>query len=125
MKSIPDNLSPAEAWKRLCSCPRLGSESVPLSLAFDHILAQDLLALEDIPSGMRSFRDGFAVRSMDVLHVPVQLRLVGEIAMGEVPIQLLGAGQTMAIPTGGFLPPGADAIVMQEDTERSGNQIDR
>ncbi len=123
MKLISDNLNPEEAWKRLSACVPLPVVSASLEQAFDHILATDLSAMEDVPSGNRSFRDGFAVRSADVSRVPVSLRLAGEIPMGIVPAKPVGPGQTMTIPTGGFLPDDADAVVMQEDTERTGDEI--
>lgn len=123
MKIISDNLSPEEAWERLSACAPLSAIPVSLEHAFDHVLAIDLSAAEDIPSGNRSFRDGFAVRSVDVCRVPVSLRLAAEIPMGVVPAIPIGPGQVMAIPTGGFLPDGADAVVMQEDTERAGNEV--
>lgn len=122
MKAISDNLSPEEAWKRLSAQPRLKAESLHLEEAFDHILTSDLLAAEDVPCGPRSFRDGFAVNSKDVNLAPVSLRIVGDIAMGEIPSRPIGTGETMSIPTGGFLPNGAEAVVMVEDTKRAGDQ---
>jgi molybdopterin molybdotransferase len=123
MKSIPDNLSPEEAWKRLCSFPRMSAASISLENAVDHILAAPLQATEEVPAGKRSFRDGFAVRSADVSRIPANLKLIAEIPMGAFPSVAIGPGETMAIPTGGFLPEGADAVVMQEDTEREGDRI--
>ena len=116
MKTIPDSLTPEQAWGTLCACSRLPAEGKPLAEALDHCLAEDFLIPEDVPVAGRSFMDGYAVRSEDVLEVPSRLKLVGEVLMGEAVQQQIGQGETMAVPTGGFLPAGADAVVMQEDT---------
>ena len=119
MKNIPDSLTPEEAWSRLCSCPVLPSETRPITEAFGQYLTKPVLAPQDVPAAPRSFMDGFAVRSADVASAPARLKIAGEILMGEIPNQKLQAGEAMFIPTGGFLPEGADAVVMQEDTIRA------
>ena len=123
MKTIPDSLTPKQAWERLSACDRLQGEARPLDLALDHCLADNFTVLEDIPSGPRSFMDGYAVRSADVATVPSRLIVSGEILMGEAATQRLNPREAIAIPTGGYLPAGADAVVMQEDTERDGHTL--
>src|SRR5262249_54225160 len=56
--------------------------------------------------------------AVDLKTMPARLQLAAEILMGEIPTRELRAGEAMAIPTGGYLPPGADAGGMQEDTKR-------
>lgn len=116
MKNIPDSLTPAQAWSRLSSYERLDTEIQPVTESLGSILARDIQVPEDVPVANRSFMDGFAVRSMDVSETPVRLKIVGEILMGTLSAQKLNAGEAMFIPTGGFLPEGADAVVMQENT---------
>ena len=123
MKIIAENLTPEEAWLRLSVHPSLPSQSLSVQDAFDHVLAADLFANEDVPSGKRSFRDGYAVQSRDLSTVPTKIQLIRDIPMGIVPTDAIRSGQTMSIPTGGYLPEGADAVVMQEDTDRNGNEI--
>ena len=123
MKTIADHLSPAQAWERMAACPQLPIATIPLENALDHCLAQEFLALEDVPASDRSFMDGFAVRAEDLAEIPARVKLIGEILMGEVSDQQLSSHETMAIPTGGYLPAGADAVVMQEDTEVSENSV--
>lgn len=118
MRRIPDNFNPLQAWERLAAAARLPVESRRIPEALSHVLAADVLVPEDVPPGDRSFMDGFAVRSADVQRVPSQVTVVEEVLMGKAAARILGPGQSMAIPTGGFLPEGADAVVMQEDTER-------
>jgi molybdopterin molybdotransferase len=61
--------------------------------------------------------DGYAVQSKDTESAPTNLDLIGEIGMGEQSNQSVSSGQAIRIPTGGYLPEGADAVVMQENTE--------
>ncbi len=122
-KRIPDSLSPEEAWSRMAACERLSEAILPLANALDHCPAMKIVAMEDVPSAPRSFMDGFAVRSSDVASVPARLKLSGEIFMGEIPGLYLNSGEAMFIPTGGFLPEGADAVVMQEDTEQDSKNV--
>ncbi|MCI0411704.1 molybdopterin molybdotransferase MoeA [bacterium] len=123
MKNIPDSLSPQEAWNRLSSYPRLSPEIRPLTDSLGLYLENDLHVPEDVPAANRSFMDGFAVRSKDVSAAPVKLRIVGEILMGAISEQKVNSGETMFIPTGGFLPEGADAVVMQENTSRNDESV--
>jgi molybdopterin molybdotransferase len=117
MRRIPDNLSPQQAWERLAASARMPVESRPITESLNHVLAEDVAVPEDVPPGDRSFMDGFAVRSVDVQRIPAQLAVVEEVLMGKAAMRALGPSQAMAIPTGGFLPEGADAVVMQEETE--------
>lgn len=117
MKTIPDSLTPEQAWQRLSACEQLVTETLPLSGMLDHCLGEDFTVFEDVPAAPRSFMDGYAVHSPDLTLVPVRLKVIGEILMGEASLHMLHPGEAMAIPTGGYLPPGADAVVMQEDTE--------
>lgn len=123
MKTIADHLSPAQAWERMATCPSLPIVTILLEDALDHCLAQDFLASEDVPAADRSFMDGFAVRAEDLTEIPARVKLIGEILMGEISDQQLRPGEAMSIPTGGYLPAGADAVVMQEETERSEDSV--
>lgn len=124
MKTIPDSLSPLQAWERMSKFERLGAVKARLKDASNHRLAENFTVLEDVPLAPRSFMDGYAVRSADMASVPAKLRLAGEILMGEAPRAPLHPGETMAIPTGGYLPRGADAVVMQENTVRREDAIE-
>lgn len=123
MKTIPDSLSPPEAWQRLSQVSQCETTFHNVKHILGHVLAEDLLVPADVPGDHRAFMDGYAVRANDTKSTPIDLQLVGEIAMGESPEGSIQSGQAMRIPTGGFLPQGADAVVMQENTERIQNQI--
>ncbi len=99
-----------------------GQEALDLPEALGRVAAADITAGEDLPPFSRSSVDGFAVRSADTFgaseSVPALLAIVGEIAMGGEAPNTLRPGQAVAIPTGGMLPAGADAVVMIEHTDR-------
>ncbi|MGH9856552.1 MAG: gephyrin-like molybdotransferase Glp, partial [Acidobacteriota bacterium] len=123
MKNIPDSLTPQQAWSKLSSRPSLSAETRPVTEALHHCLAEPWRVPSDVPIAPRSFMDGFAVRSADVARISARLKIAGEILMGEVPVRPLNSGEAMFIPTGGFVPEGADAVVMQEDTVHEENGI--
>lgn len=85
------------------------------------VLAAPVRSSEDVPPFDNSAVDGYAVRAADVASVPVDLEVVGEIAAGAAPEGEVGPGQTIRIMTGAPMPPGADAVVMVEDSERIGD----
>lgn len=96
------------------------TETVPLDEAAGRVLARDAVAREDHPSHARSTMDGFAVASASDA---TRRRIVGAVAMGEAAPKPLGLDEAMRVPTGGALPPGADAVVAQEDAEIDADAI--
>lgn len=99
----------------------LGGEAVAVSEALQRVLAEDIASPVDVPAFDRSNMDGFAVQAADTFgateHTPKRLRLLPEaVEMGKMPARAVEAGTAMAIPTGGTVPRGADAIVMVEHT---------
>lgn len=100
---------------------QVGPESVPLGEAVGRTLAVDVVAPADLPGFRRSTMDGFAVVAASTFGAseaaPALLDLIGAVGMGEVPTTVVGRGQAIGLPTGGMLPPGADAVVMVEQTE--------
>ena len=59
----------------------------------------------------KSLMDGFAVRAAEVSHVPVELKVAGEIAAGQWYTRMIEPGEAVAIMTGAPMPPGADGVV--------------
>lgn len=88
----------------------------------------DIVSKEAYPPFTRSLRDGYALIHTDTTGAsagaPVFLRLAGEISMGEMPEIALKSQELAAIPTGGMLPKGADAVVMLEDTALAGGWVE-
>ncbi|MBN2321660.1 MAG: molybdopterin molybdotransferase MoeA [Acidobacteria bacterium] len=103
--------------------PRLSSEKIPLDASLARILSDDIVAFEDLPEQARSTVDGYAVRAEDTFgasdSIPALLEIAEPVQMGTIPGYALNSGQAAPIPTGGFLPRGADAVVMVEYTNRA------
>lgn len=123
----PDLLSTPEAalasYLRVVPLEPAACEDVPLAAAYGRVLARDAVTAAPYPADDRSTMDGFAVRSADAGR---PRRIVGAIRMGQAPPGPLGAGEAMRIPTGGLLPPGADAVLPVEDAdERDGLLVAR
>jgi molybdopterin molybdotransferase len=86
----------------------LPAEPVPLEEAAGRVLAEDALAVVDLPRFPSSAMDGFALRAVDT---PGTLPVAARIAAGRPAPRALAAGEAMAIATGGVVPEGADAVV--------------
>jgi molybdopterin molybdotransferase len=67
--------------------------------------------------------DGYAVRAGDCALPLAKLKIIGESAAGRAFAGTLGAGQAIRIFTGAPIPEGADAVVIQEDTQREGDTV--
>ncbi len=117
-------ISVAEALQRILDgVHRMPTESINLADAHGRVLARDVTARLTQPPTDVSAMDGYAVRAADVAEVPATLTQIGESAAGSAFDGTIGAGQTARIFTGAPVPKGADAIVIQEDTEAAGDQI--
>jgi len=94
------------------------AESLPLLDSIHRILREDVCSDADSPRFDKAIRDGFAVRFEDVADVPATLTVIGESRAGAGADVTVGRGQCCEIMTGAPLPPGANAVVMVENTER-------
>ncbi|MGD9134539.1 MAG: molybdopterin molybdotransferase MoeA, partial [Desulfobacterales bacterium] len=101
--------------------PQAGSEQISLTEAAGRILAEDLIADDDLPDFPRAIVDGYAIKGASTFGSsegnPAYLTISGSIAMGESPEFTIGPGEAARIATGGMLPRGADSVVMIEHTE--------
>jgi molybdopterin molybdotransferase len=108
----------AEALAALAPARR--SEVLDIAPMLGAVPARDVIAGEQIPPYARATVDGFAVRAVDTYAasetLPAFVEVTGAVAMGRAPDGEVGPGAAMAIPTGGLLPHGADAVVMVEHT---------
>ncbi|HVT53988.1 MAG TPA: gephyrin-like molybdotransferase Glp [Dongiaceae bacterium] len=117
-------LSVKEATQRiLAAFTPLGAEVVALDQALGRTLARPVTARLDHPPQAVSAMDGYAVRAADVTTLPARLKIVESIAAGALPTRALGPGEASRIFTGAALPQGADAIVIQENTEKDGDYV--
>ena len=100
----------------------LDTEEVPLFEAGDRILAETISARISLPRFDNSTMDGYAVRAADVVNGGV-LRVLGEQAAGPDLGLKVEAGAAVRVYTGAPIPIGANAVVMQEDCDRQGDQL--
>lgn len=98
----------------------LSAEKVSLEAACNRVLACAVEAPEALPHFDRATMDGYAVKARDTFGasetLPALLEISGEAVMGEEVTLQLESGRAVAVPTGGMLPRGADAVVMAEYT---------
>ena len=99
---------------------RTGTESVPLREALRRVPGEPVAAPHPLPGFARSTVDGYAVRAADTYGVseglPGYFAVAGTVVMGTEPDTAVTPGTAVIMPTGGALPPGADAVVMIEYT---------
>src|SRR5262245_8213823 len=98
----------------------LTPRSVALLEALDCVLAQDVIALEDLPPFPCSAKDGFAVIAADTTN---PRRLVGEQMAGYIADLEVTPGTCVRITTGAPMPRGADAVIMLEYTQEAHGMI--
>lgn len=94
----------------------LKTEKVPASKANHRIIAEDIKAPHDFPTFRRSGYDGFAMLQSDLKNLPANLKVVGDIPAGADFDRPLVSGEAVRIMTGGYVPDGADIVVMLETT---------
>lgn len=100
----------------------LPEEMAALNDAYHRTLSRDIAALRTQPPADMSAMDGYAVRAADA--VPgARLKVIGEVAAGRPFNATVGAGQAARIFTGGVIPAGTDAVIIQEDTARDGDIV--
>lgn len=97
-------------------------ETVALPDALHRVLAEDVRASLDVPAADRAAMDGYAVVARDTSHAgkssAAVFRVQENVHAGDVPRKRAAKGRCTQIATGVSMPPGTDAVVMVEDTER-------
>ena len=113
-----------EAVARIVGAFRpLAAESVPVSDAAGRVLAEDVLAKSSQPPAPVSSMDGYAVRASDVPRAGVSLTVIGSSPAGHPFEHTITSGDAVRIFTGGVVPEGADAIIIQEDADADGSRV--
>ena len=122
-----DNVSVAElipivdARERVLAAVRaLEPERVPIADALDRVLAADLVATGDVPPFPSSAMDGYAV---DAGPAGRKLRVVGESRAGAPSEHQLEPDEAIRISTGAAVPPGATAVIPQEEVEATDGAV--
>lgn len=103
------------------------SETTPLLSALGSVLAETVHSPMAHPPFDNSSMDGYAVRAVDLAHAsettPVWLPVIGEVAAGCSEPPTVGPGEACRIMTGAILPPGADSVVMVEETREEDGRV--
>jgi molybdopterin molybdotransferase len=106
---------------------RIGSEKVNLQGALERVLSEDIFATINQPPFSRSPLDGYALKSEDTKGAdkdkPIALKIVEEIYAGVSPGKKVDKGTAIRIMTGAPIPEGADCVIRQEDTIRTGDKV--
>lgn len=119
---------PDEAIELMCErIAPVATHNAEIETAFGRVLSETLSADNPVPTFDRSSMDGYSVRASDTYgateSLPAYLEVKGEVQMGQPPHIALLPGEAAVTHTGGMLATGADAVVMIEQTELSGNNI--
>ena len=113
-------------WESIQPKP-IGIENIEITNANGRILAEDIYAPIDLPPFDRSKMDGFAVIAEDTYYAdednPITLKVIDEIEPGETPKKEVKKGTAIEISTGAPIPPGANAVIMVEYTEKDGDKV--
>jgi molybdopterin molybdotransferase len=116
-------ISVEEATARIVAAfAPVGHETIALGDAFGRVVENDVRAKLAQPPFPVSSMDGYAVRAEDATSLTT-LQIIGESQAGKPFTGALGVGQAVRIFTGAVVPDGADAIVIQEDTDRDGANV--
>ena len=107
----------------LAQAQRLHPRAVPLEESLGCVTSVDITSDEAVPPFPNTAVDGFAVRAEDTAAAPVTLPVIATIAAGAPPEPPLQPGTAIRILTGAPIPPGADAVVMVEDTAPDGDRV--
>src|SRR3984893_982140 len=107
----------------LAGAEPLPEEMIALDAAHHRVLARAVAARRTQPPQAMSAMDGYAVRAADASDVAARLKVIGEVAAGRPFDKTVGAGEAVRIFTGGVIPQGADAVIIQEDTVAEGGGI--
>jgi molybdopterin molybdotransferase len=98
------------------------AETVALAEAWNRVLARPVPARLTQPPADVSAMDGYAVRAGEAVE-GARLAVIGTAPAGHPFVGEVGPGQAVRIFTGGFVPPGADAILLQEDATEAASAV--
>jgi molybdopterin molybdotransferase len=119
-------LTPRQALSRILTAlddvAPLPPERVPLAEAVGRALAEEVRALRPLPPFDNSQMDGYALRAADAPRAGARLPVAFEVFAGDDGSRPLPPGACARVFTGAPLPPGADAVEMQEEVRRTGGK---
>ncbi len=117
-------ISVEEATARIIAAfTPIATDRIPLGHATGRVLAEDAKAKLSQPPFAVSSMDGYALRAADARQAGSELTVIGSAPAGHPFASKVDAGQAVRIFTGGVIPEGADAIVIQEDTTATDSKV--
>ena len=128
-KHASHDSAPSHPWRTvddardriLATFAPLPAVLLPLEESLGLVLAEAVVAEEDLPPFANAAMDGYALRAADIARAttdrPARLRVTGEAPAGTTPFARVEAGTAVRIMTGAPLPAGADAVVRFEETD--------
>ncbi|KAA8923020.1 molybdopterin molybdotransferase MoeA [Thermoplasma sp.] len=123
------SLTPYDEAIRLASGLKVNMRKslIPVEKSVGHYCAEDIRSPISFPEADRSAVDGMAIRYEDSLSAsrsnPVQIRLVGEVRIGDSPDFRINRGECALVYTGSPIPEGANAVIMKEDAAMEGSMV--
>lgn len=115
-------VQPEEATRLIMdNVQKLGTEEVALAAGVDRILAEDVYSTLDMPPFDTTAVDGYALLAQDKMN---QRRIVGEQTAGKISGATVGPGTAVRIMTGAPMPPGADSVIMVEQTSEKDDTLE-
>jgi len=127
MQGFFEVLTVEQVIRLLSAFSPLPPEMAELQASDGRVLAEDIIAKEDLPFADRASMDGYALRAADTFggteSNPSYLHCMGTFDIQTPPNIELLSGQCAGIVTGGILPAGADAVVMVEYTHTMGKDV--
>lgn len=119
LSELPTVTEAQQRWLEALPTVTPEIEHVDLWECCGRVLASDVRAVDPVPAFPRSVVDGVALRAADTGAAredrPVSLTIAGKVLMGRQAGVPLAPGQAVLVPTGGMIPPGADAVIMVEE----------
>jgi molybdopterin molybdotransferase len=109
-----------ETWLNVLQVKRCSEVTVPLNEALNRVLAEDVVAKEDLPRFNKSAVDGYALRAEDTSGASQFKPVIFQITK----VEKVDSKQARQIWTGNPLPKGANAVIMIENTKRSDGELE-
>jgi len=107
----------------LADAQPLAPDRMVIAECLNRVLAEQVVSDIDSPPHDKSLVDGYAVIALVLAKENTRLNVIEEVTAGAVPARIVEPGAATRIMTGAPLPPGADAVVMVEQTECSGQHV--
>jgi len=128
MKEFKSLLSYDKARKLVIdNAKEFGSEVIDLADSLDRVLSEDIVSTMDSPPFDRSAMDGFAIQARDTFSISdgsyVTLKVIDSVTAGKVSDKEVTSGTAIEIMTGAMMPRGSDSVLMQEFSERDGENV--